>query len=443
MSGNFDFMKNILPSAYDNWVESEKLAHIDYKKAAQAMRNAMEVVATQYISKNKLTDKFMKEVKSDYHDLKKVELKYKLDFLEKNGLINDPGLASKYILHNGRKRDDFFDFSRDVGNNSSHPGEIVTYSELCTCLTGWHKVLREMYKPKNAGAFKEGKMPIGEYEIYHCEIPKDRDRSHCILEYYAIKPGNIVDQYALIREYDKKAVGATGKKFLKRNVDAIDIAKQEADTFTIGMPDVEEITPYESNKTNSYLFAYIFRRKPQALEDVLKKGLTLPERLKLCRQIAECLLGLHQSSIPIYHRLLSYGSIYLCDYHDMKKGWIPYLTKFDFSKLELANDDMTIRDFADDAKDSMPSEMSKYIHPQWSSGNWEAVDEYALSILCVDILNGGIVKSLDEQKDAMEDMEDEGVSGELINCLKAMRSDERPGLEYVLEFLNEEEKKWS
>ena len=111
--------------------------------------------------------------------------------------------------------------------------------------------------------------------------------------------------------------------------------------------------------------------------------------------------------------------------------------------MELANDDMTIRDFADDAKDSMPSEMSKYIHPQWSSGNWEAVDEYALSILCVDILNGGIVKSLDEQKDAMEDMEDEGVSGELINCLKAMRSDERPGLEYVLEFLNEEEKKWS
>ena len=206
MSGNFDFMKNILPSAYDNWVESEKLAHIDYKKAAQAMRNAMEVVATQYISKNKLTEKFIKEVKSDYHDLKKVELKYKLDKKKKNGLINDPGLASKYILHNGRKRDDFFDFSRDVGNNSSHPGEIVTYSELCTCLTGWHKVLREMYKPKNAGAFKEGKMPIGEYEIYNCEITKDRDRSHCILEYYAIKPGTIVDQYALIREYDKKAV---------------------------------------------------------------------------------------------------------------------------------------------------------------------------------------------------------------------------------------------
>lgn len=455
--GNFGFLKHIHPDLYAKLYDAEKRARTDFRDSGHDTRKALEKFVLSVISSNQLGRAIPRGL----------ELSKKLAFLGDEEALRTAGylkagehLADKPILphlgtvtfrykNGAMATEDYYTFMRKFGNTCAHADSRssdvkISYDSVLKCLKGYHLLLRRYYQdriPAQTPAFDEQKMPIEEYIIHHSYIPGDKVRSKCEREYlaYIVNRHGERDFYAVLRLYNKADMS---EHFLQRNHRCFtEASKVSFSSVPEGMTKMREVVPINSPNTSFYIISYIFNREPHELNDKMLREMSLIQRIKFCWRIASCMEQLHNSEVPIEHRMLNYECIFSTKFRD---EWAPYVIKFDFAKIESPSVLNTVFDSAVKAKDKLSEmKLSKYLPPEWQTMtepnviDWSKVDIYSLGILFSDILIGRIC----ETPAPLDDLEDLDLSEELLDLLDLMRADDptvRFSIEDVLSILEEE-----
>ncbi|MBE6838572.1 MAG: hypothetical protein E7507_03375 [Ruminococcus sp.] len=311
--------------------------------------------------------------------------------------------------------------------------------------------------------FSDARIPVGNFITDEYIIPADRDRSKCTAEILAhtVDSHNNIQAYYILRIYEMKNVYEKHLNLLKRNIISFTHSSaDEVDGIVKGTVPVQEVTPInpESITPDShYIISYRFSKKPMPLNDEILKKMTMKERIKISSRISECLfrlqytvsdeppaekqepvavpeqvaekpsfrnlfgllkkkapasdpapveesvvesvVGYKKKEFPIFHRMLNYESIYICDFNGR---YVPYITKFDFAKIEGIGS--TVKRAVHDTKELInESKLYKYLPFEWImlesfeedvNVDLAKVDIYSLGVLISDILYGQIAKSV-------------------------------------------------
>ncbi len=459
--GNFWFLHNIDKELYDILSSAEKVARTDFRQCGRLTREALELIVSGTIKRCNLESKIPSSMDL-YEKIKSLRDEYFLrsvGYLAQDESLRDnpilPHLGKVRVVYENRSVNemDYYDFLRRFGNACSHaevrPTDVrVDYLHVCRCLRGYHSLLKKYYSNRisnDTPGFKEEFMPIERFYIEESYVPSDTHRSKCIREFvgYTLDYRGDKAFYAILRLYNK---GDLNEKFLLRNTDTfVEASKFSVSSVPEGMTRVEELIPYDDNRSSFYIIAYIFNREPKRLTESLLKDLDMGKRIRMCKRIADCFYNLHRSEVPIYHRLLTYESIYVCDFG---REWVPYVTKFDFAKIDIGDDLRTIFVDAVQAKERLQElKQKKYLAPEWNSitdtsrANWEKMDIYALGILFSDIL----VARLDANIVDIEELEELELTDDLLDLIDMMIADSpkyRCDIEEVQLVLDEEVRLW-
>lgn len=490
MESNFSFIKDKFPETYEYLFAAEKAVRTAQDQTKN-IRLALESLVTEHseaIGAKYLFEKYRKRLKKNHLTL---ELKIKLCRSEEilKSLKWDRGVILPNIgpqigritctLINGQvNKMTAYDFLRRYGNSGSHVASDnedifieITYKTSIKALSTFHVILKELCNDKSFSRqdsqeimiqtssvqFDENMMQIQSQEhLYvidnYLAPPADAPMSKCQIEFKAhfdrsgSRGGT---QYALIRQYDKNDVDEKDMTFLLRNVDTMQKTQDElVNSFLPCMITPIEISTFENLNSPFYIVAYHFQEEPHALSTELLEKLDVKTRLSICTELARGIAELHQ--MGIFQRLLSYVSVYVCDYSSRGQGWRPHLVKFDFAKLTSSGkgDDMaTVKDQVEDAKRQISREsLRKYIPElDWKGELWEKVDVYSLGVLFCDILSGVLNKNYDAMIKSVKAMQKEQlISNNLFNCLGAMISRaalKRPTASEVQRVLETEMKK--
>lgn len=438
-SGNFDFVKNIDSRLYRKLCDAEKTSRTDFETSGHNIRKALEIIVGIITEHTKI----------DGVNLKKLDLKSKLDLLQEIGILPDLGKV-KFTYENEKIGEaDYYIFMRRYGNACSHQNNNFISPKICyentvKCLKGCHLLLQCYYKeqiPDRMQGFDENIMPIEEYHVIKSYVPNDKVRSKCEREFlaYIENSEGEKDFYAVLRLYRKTDIYA---HFLQRNHKCfVEASKESIITVPEGMAKMREVTSINSDKSTFYIISYIFNREPHELNQKVLREMSLEQRIKLCSRITDCMYNLHTSKVPIEHRMLNYECIFVCRF---RNEWIPYIIKFDFAKIEAQAIKRTVFENAVKAKDKLKDRrLSKYLPPEWEvmlkfdDIDWTKVDIYSLGVLFSDILAGEIRETL-VTLDELEELE---VSEEILELLDLMRADEpkaRFGIQKVKEIFDSE-----
>lgn len=461
MIGNFAFMYHINRELYEKLYSAEKQARTNFRNSGHESREALEILIKIILNRHNLSNA-----------CKGQELRTKIDnlrdesFLKSAGYLkDDEKLSDKPILpelgrvtfkyKNGREETvDYWDFMRKYGNTCSHadtrPCDVkLSYENTIKCLKGLFLLLKRYYKgqiPNSLGTFDENMMPIEEYCVYDSYVPADSVRSKCLREFLAfIRDENGEKSfYAILRLYNKADSNET---FMLRNQKCFtEAAKLSLRSVPDGMTRMRELIPKDSQTSTFYIISYIFNQEPHPLTESLLQGMSLGQRVKLCSRIVNCLDNLHTSPIPIFHRMLTYESVFTCE---IRGEWIPYIIKFDYAKILSQAPVGTVIMNAVKAKEQLNEEkLNKYLPPEWDSlsqeagdKEWAKVDIYSLGILFADILAGKIGVS----PIPIEDLEELDLSEEVLDLLDIMRADEpseRWDIEDVKDIFDDEQRRF-
>lgn len=454
--GNFWFMKIINPDIYENLYEGEKNAMTDFRKSGSMTRDAMEAIISTIIREHglekKISGTLFEKISflQNEGDLRKVGYLSSGERLKDKPILPDLGRI-KFRYENGTSDEtDYYTYMRKFGNSCSHnnieKGDIkIDYTHVINCLKCYHLFMRKYYSKrisKNTPPFNETLMPIDNYRIQDSYVPTDSNRSKCNKEFVGYLQGSTGrSSYAILRLYNKSDLN---EKFILRNAETF----QEASSYSIstpeGMAQMREVANYNDSKSSFYIIAYEFNREPQKLTTKILKGMDIGKRVKMCKRIADCFYDLHKSEIPIYHRMLSYESIYVCDY---KKEWVPYIIKFDFAKIQSTEKGTVVLDALKAKERIDEAKQIKYFAPEWMSTedpknlDWEKMDIYSLGVLFCDILSAKINMSLID----IDELEKFELSDDLLDLLDKMTSETpsfRCDMEEVQIVLEEEARNW-
>lgn len=472
-NGNFWFVDNLNSEVYGKLALAERVSRTDFRKSGHETREAMENIIKSIINQYKLEEEIKKKIRQENENningkyREQFDLKNKIKYLRDEAFLKEvncleakdkailPSIGEVHYKCNDGSTNtcDYYDFMRLFGNTCSHP-EIkpwnpkIYYENVIKCLKGYHLLLRKYYAnriSKDTPAFNENLMPIEEYHICDAYVPSDTLRSKCMKEFlgYIEQSKGKKASYAVLRLYNKADLN---EKFILRNVDTfVEASKLSISSVPEGMTKMEEVTKYNDKTSSFYIIAYIFNQEPQKLTESILKSMELSKRVKMCRRIADCFYNLHKSEVPIYHRMLSYESIYVCDFG---REWVPFVIKFDFAKIDSEDVKGTVIEDAVNAKKKLQElKQLKYLAPEWnieqqsSPRDWAKMDIYSLGILFSDILMGKIgttAVSIDE-------LEELGLSEEILDLLDVMRADSpdvRNDIEEVQLVLEEEARRW-
>lgn len=457
LDGNFSFLYNINKPLYEKLHSAEMYSRIDFNRCGQDCRSALEIFINTALDKYGLTDRC-----EGLELFRKVDNLRREGFLKSNGFLkSDESIEDKYILPplgnvNFEREDkskssmDYWDYLRRYGNRGSHitvrPSDPrQTYRNSVKCLKGFYLALKKFYKSQvsaSLGDFDEYKMPIGEYCVYDSYIPSDEVRSKCKREFLAYTKDENGEKsfYAILRLYNKQDADDT---FMLRNQKCFtEAAKMSLTSVPEGMTRLRELVPKDSENSTFYIISYIFNQEPHPLSDSILSSMGLAQRIKLCGRIVNCLENLHTSPIPIFHRMLNYECVYVCE---IRNEWIPYIIKFDYAKIISDAPIGTVFVDAVKAKGKLQElKLNKYLPPEWDiltqdagDKEWSKVDIYSLGILCADILKGKI----ENQIVPIEELEVLDLSDELLDTLDIMRADdpnERWDIDDIKDIFDEE-----
>lgn len=463
--GNFWFLEEINKELYDHLFSAEKSARINFKGSMSLFRTAIENFIDSVIIDSNLKNAFVSQGFSLLDDkIKKLQDEQTLrnvGYLSNNQQLREKTILKdhgkiKYTRMDGEDGNvDYYTFLRFTGNRGSHiigtPGEAkwpkIIYDNVIKALKAFHIVCKTYYSKRisaNIPDFDEWLMPIKDYRIYDCYIPHDCFMSKCQREfrgYMNDSKGEKV-KYAVLRLYNENDVD---ERFLLRNNDAYNVAsKHSYSSVPKGMIQTYELTEYQSQDSSFYIISHIFNREPKRLTESILKKMSFNQRIRMCYRIVDCLCNLHKSKEPIYHRLLSYESIYICEYEN---EWIPYIVKFDFAKIASGKSGTVKKNVSEALELITETKRKRYLAPEWennaekSSIDWGKVDIYSVGILLGDILMARVGKRNAE----MDELESLGLSDSMRNLLDKMLADnpqERPIIDMVFDGLEEEVRKW-
>ena len=439
--GNFWFMKNINRRIYENLFEAESNALIDFVASGVKIRDALEVIIDSIIKDHGLGS----QVSGTLYE--------KISFLKKDkSILPDLGIV-KFQFDNGKLgKADYYTYIRRFGNSCAHESDSIMeriktdYPHLIQCLKCFHEFLLSYYSKrihKATPSFNENLMPIRNYHIRESFVPKDIHRSKCNREYVGFRKGSTGRfSYAVLRRYNKEDLN---EEFLLRNA----VTFQEASHYSIstpeGMAHVREVVTYTDNRSTFYIIAYEFNREPHMLNDKILKEMDLGKRVKLCKRIADSFYDLHNYEVPIYHRLLSHESIYVCDFG---KEWVPYIVKLDFAKIDSADMATVFMDVLSAKEALEEAKLTKYIAPEWLSADdsknldWGKMDIYSLGVLFCDILSGRINTNIVD----FDELEAMDLSDDMLDLLDMMLAESpsyRCDMEVVKLVVGEEAALWT
>jgi hypothetical protein len=483
MKGNFVFLENINPEAYEYLKEAESQVRLNYD-ISNNIRKSLESIILHLITERKLFEKVKREVldKSDKGKIINWTLADRIknlgdkDFLRNIGWLKlNEDIHQKpflpylgrvdYMLVSGKKQqEDWYKYLRYFGNKNSHaatreensnwPTNIrMDYPQAVLALKGIYRLLYALYNkrvPHLATRFNEECMPIDQFVIDKAYKPSDVGKSRCQMEFqahYDIHDKNNdvrKREYAILRLYNKRDIS---ENFLMRTMEVLARTDDDLPDRPKGIREVKEVCSLD-NRSPFYIIAYIFPREPQQLSTQILKKMEFKDRLMICQRICDCLTELHGLSTPIYHRLLSYECVYLCDYSEKNRGWIPYLTKFEFTKI-LNNDNTVMLEASDNREKIKENKRKKYLpeNNEWTiNADWSKVDVFSLGVLFSDILFGEIrddfdLDSLFEELDKNEIV----ISDDFKIILELMNDDvplKRPTMQEILDVVNMELELW-
>lgn len=431
--GNFAFLFDLNKPVYEKLLTAEKNARIDFRASGRRIRGAMEKFIGAVIKDKNLKDAVPLSLEL-YDQIKML----RTDRMMQDAGYLEPGqsLASKPILpsvgrvdflqENGERGNlNLYDFIRKVGNACSHEEIVPTnpkinFDNLTMALEGMHKILRNYYgRPELA--FDVNLMPIGDFVVTASYVPSDYLRSKCMREFvgHTLDDSGRVGFHALIRMYDRRFSGGI---FMLRNQKCfLEACKLCMSGVPEGMTTLREITPARSEASNFYIICYMFNREPQPLTEKLLLTMNMKQRLEICARLARCLDNLHHSEVPIYHRMLSYESVYLSKFRDK---WIPYVVKFDYAKIVTEQPVETVIVPTEKAREILLRQgKEKYMAPEWydiekdrTKADWKKVDVYSLGVLMCDVLRGSFGVDIAD----FDELEEAGVPDTVLETLDEM-----------------------
>lgn len=461
IDGNFDFLAEIDKDLYEKAHEMESVARTDFRTSGHLCREVMEQMAIAALNKLGVSDKVLHDPKLNYDNapMKKMALGRKYQVLRSLALLQklDPSIKKApfpslsgitYTLANGSKcTTDGYEFLRKLGNTCSHSSgdsaDIeLNYNAVLTGIRFAYQVAVSVYKTNGEPIrpFDESIMPILGYHVTKSYIPDDSARSKCVREFVAeLREGDgKKKRYAVLRMYDKNT--QIKRTFMIRNQASFSEASSVSiDSVPEGMTLLRELTPMNSALTSFYIIAYIFNKEPFPLAEKLSQVTDLGTKMKMCARLARCMENLHNSEIPICCRLLNYESVYVSEFRE----WVPYIIKFDYSKIEdKTAPAATVYKNAKSASQEAKTQrkLAKYIPYEWDQldqgadiESWKKVDVYSLGILMADILAGKI----SEQPADLEELLQKGIPEDTLEMIDLMISEDpvcRPDIDEVEKF---------
>ena len=425
--GNFDFVEEIYPELYIKIKEAESLAYIDCISAGRDLRNVYEAWLTALIDEYKISVNVEGRASlNDKRNALKRENKLpplnKYEFTSVNG---ENKSLNGYLVW------------LKFGNQCSHPGRAlddpdVTCANLETVLRIVHQIFRLEYirkKGENAAEekirlFDPNIMPIGDNYIIKSYEPLDKPVSNCIREYETCSYNETgrVNKFGIIRVFRKKDMN---EKLLQlRDQEAFSEAEAEAGIQFDGNVQVDVLSKMSSSSSDYYVLIYKFSKKPVHLTDAVLSEMTTEERQEICLQICDIIYKLHILSTPIYHRNLSFDSVYVCKNKAGK--YEPSVIKLECAKIASEEFGTVIANVQNMQTMIRQQKLLKYAAPEVRmlmqnpdvNVDWEKADIFSLGVLFADILNGQIdANSVPSMK-----LQRAGVKTELVQLIDKMRN---------------------
>lgn len=443
--GNFEFVKEIFPEIYDRLHGAECQALINYRVSGDELRQVLEGYCRRLLREYRIS---MEEKENLSGKLRTLRMEGKLPRFERY----------KYQTWSGAEIKDYWDAVwRKFGNSCHHPEldedededkmAAISYDNLMTVFEIVFRVFRWEYERKKGKkaanaleAFSIDRIPIGENYVLHAEEPVDMKVTHCIREYEtcSFDDSGRVDKYGIVRVFNKNDMDE--KALALRDKEAFKEAADEAGIQFDGNVQVDVISRMNSSDTDYYIIIYKFSRKPVRLNQSFLAGLGRPERAELCRSIARILGKFHGLSTPIYHRNLSYDSIYICQ---NKKGLLePSIIKLDCAKIVSDEFGTVIETVQEREKNSKQKTLSKYVasevqylfQGQDVKVDWAKADVYSLGVLFGDILRGSFEGDLASSIKLKRSGADTRIV-DLIDRMLLKKPELRPSMEEVLAVL--------
>ena len=441
-------MKDINSVYYKTLDYIEKEARVKPKNAARNCRSLLESFIDDLFKKNGISKEasLSKNLKILTQNSKRLGIPWidnvKYEVVDVNNRITQQESQGLYYI-------------KDLSNSASHEGfttengkksVIISSQAVIKALRVFHNLFAGYYRQRLKGQkakFLDTNVPLGEYEISQCYIPADSERSKCIMEYMASrKTGEYskARRYALIREYLPNEME---RLFLNRNVDTFSEANPYIYSDGVSVVKLNQIEEPYANFFIAYEFAD--ERPIIPLAKFLKKNtLEMKDRIDICLKIAKSISKFHNANDPIYHRMLTCESILISDFTDKNEGYKPYITKFDFAKITSITQGTVYKNLTEaEAKET--AKLSRYKSETVTpDSKWDKVDIYSLGVLFVDImLNGVSTKNITEN--TFEELIDAGISDGMIDIIDEMlceMTDDRPGINTVLEAISEERRRF-
>ena len=450
--GNFGFVEEIYPDVYKKLSEAEKKTYIDCSSAGQIIRDAFELWAKALASEFSITvtgKNGSNPMLSDY--LYTLQKSGKLPKFDKNQQM------VTYVSVAGKKEQAYWDglwrrFCNQCVHSEQKPDEpAVTCGNLETVFHVIYKAFRYEYvrlKGKDAAKkipqFDTYSIPIGDNYVMNSYTPLDKPVSNCVREFEtcSFNETGRINKYGIVRMFKKADIDE--KLLLLRDQEAFAEAESEAGIQFDGNVQVDVLSKLSSETSDYYVVIYKFSKKPTHLNDKMLAGMSADERTDLCKKIAKILGSFHGLSTPIYHRNLSFDSIYVCK--GKNDVWEPTIIKLDCAKIASEEFGTVIANVQNMQTMIQQQKLLKYSAPEvralFQGGNvsvdWEKADVYSLGVLFGDVLGGqieaGVVPSMKLQRT--------GVHMSLVQLIDKMRNPNaamRPATTTILNYLEEME----
>ena len=431
---NFGFLKECNEELYTKLSGVEDVVKTNPAAAVPLMRKPFEQIVALMLKKNGI--KFYKEDELNDRIKKMLSIRWVNNFNNRNKV--------SYINIYGKERQaKRLDYIRWLLNSSVHEGDKTYWPRIDTvnamkALRFLHTLAKRLYAVNGTDIeFDESYCPIGSFIIYDSYVPSDSKRSLCKREYRGVEYDSThtrINKYAIIREYDKSS--RDDDVFRLRNEKCFN----EASKYSIGpvpdhMADTNAIQT--KNGVDSYYICYGFKHEPHSLTNKILEDMDYNAKLSMCKGLCTCLSQLHTSDTPIYHRLLSSESVYVCK---IRNTWVAYIIKFDCAKIDAGETAETVISYWEKAKEKRDQTIEIYQPPECKNGitpeiiDWSKVDIYSLGMLMACIFAGDLTH---EVKD-LRKLKNCGCKTDMLSLLDDMMSDVpeiRPSIDEVMERL--------